>query len=81
MGIDSHGRSPRSFLSSLRGNVSKASSTAGSRGSRLLEIVDIKASDTIALDTNIFIYALNSSGDKGEKARVVLETIKELKIT
>lgn len=41
-------------------------------------IADLKSSDSIALDTNIFIYALSSSGGKGEKARSVLQAIKDL---
>lgn len=41
-------------------------------------IIDIKPSDSIALDTNIFIYALDSLAQKGEKARLILQAIKEL---
>lgn len=43
-----------------------------------MAIIDLKPSDSIALDTNIFIYALDSSTEKGEKARLILQSIKEL---
>jgi predicted nucleic acid-binding protein len=44
-------------------------------------IIDFKPSDNVALDTNIFIYALSSSGGKAEKSRIVLNKIKELNLS
>lgn len=43
-----------------------------------MAIIDLKSSDRIALDTNIFIYALNTSANKSEKARLILQAIKEV---
>lgn len=36
----------------------------------------IRSSKSIALDTNIFIYAFNQKGSKGKTAKVILEKIK-----